>query len=214
MIDVVLVLDSDSPENLRTINNSNLTMISNEINQILNYLDSDFGTLTGMSSIVTNELKVNSNKLVVNNSGSILNDTLQLNGDLKLSGNYINSNIYGTLVNNSLQEVINNAGEYNIGSSSSYPLYNVYQVSSVESGGLTVNLFPGMQGQELIIVMANDPGGVETYVKIRQGVTSTALLYLPSGKDFVVLSEIGATVSLRYVNDGWMILSSNQITFE
>ena len=207
-LEVRLVLDTDTPENMRIITNDNLKLIVNQINQFLNYLNSDFGTLTGLSNLESSELKVNTNKLVVTPSNFIINDNVELNGDINLSGNLISGNINTVAITSTLQEVIDNGGEYNIGSTSSYPPYSTYMVSSTDPSGLTINLFPAAQGQELILVMVNDPSGVETLVKIQKSSSGTAELYLPSGQNFINLDEIGETVRLKYIDDGWYILSN------
>ena len=213
MLEVRLVLDTDTPENMRIITNDNLKLLVNQINQFLNYLNSDFGTLTGLSNLESSELKVNTNKLVVTPSNFIINDSVEINGDVNLSGNLISGNINTVAITSTLQEVIDNGGEYNIGSTSAYPPNDTYMVSSTDANGLIVNLFPAAQGQELLLVMVNDPSGTETFVKIQKSSSGTAELYLPSGQNFINLDEIGETVKLKYIDDGWYIIGGNNYSF-
>lgn len=207
-LQIQIVLDTDTPENLRILTNDNMNLLVNQINQLLNYIDTDFGSLTGLSNVETDELKVASNKLVISASSSTLNDNLELNGNLTLNGNLLAGNIYTTLVNNLHPDVVANAGEYIVGNTTSYPLYTTYQVSSSDISGLTVNLFPGAQGQEVEFVMMSDPSGVETYVTIQNSALSSGELYLPSlptGLSNITLNDIGQMVRLKYINDGWIV---------
>lgn len=211
------ILDTQTPEGMRVITNDNMSLLVNQINQILNYMDTDFGSLTGLSSIEVDELKVAANKLVISAASSILNDALELNGDLTLNGNLIRGNIYTTLVNNLHADVVANGGEYNIGNTTSYPIYTTYQLSSSDPSGLVVNLFPGEQGQELELVMMNDPSGVETFVKIQNSPSSNGEFYLPSvptGLTAVILDDIGQILKLKYINDGWIVLNSGSVSYE
>jgi hypothetical protein len=211
MLEIQLVLDTQTPEAMRVITNDNMSLLVSQINQLLNYIDTDFGSITGLSNLESAEVKIASNKLVISASSSTLNDNLELNGNLTLNGNLIRGNIYNTLINNQHPDVIANGGEYNIGNTTSYPIYSTYRVSSSDSGGLTVNLFPGAQGQEVFIVMSNDPSGVETFVKIQNSSSSNGDFYLPSsptGLTGVVLDDIGEILHIKYINDGWVILSS------
>ena len=59
--------------------------------------------------------------------------------------------------------------------------------------------------------MANDPSGVETFVKIQNSSLSNGEFYLPSvptGLTSVILDDVGQVLHLMYVDDGWFVITN------
>ena len=77
---------------------------------------------------------------------------------------------------------------------------------------MNIYLFPGVNGQELSFVYVNDPNGAETFVYIQNSPSSSGYLYLPNSATQIAMDEIGQSVKLQYIEDGWYIISNNNIT--
>lgn len=203
------VLTTDTVENGRIIWTDNFTIINDIINNILNYIDVDFGILNGLSNLESIELKVNGTKLIINNSSFIINDNPVINGKLTVNGNLIESNILNTVINDNSPEVA--GGIYPIGSVSSAPLYYIYTVTSGAVGGLRVNLYPGVNGQKVKVLFVNNDAGAETLVNIYSA--GAGVLYVPSTKEGIKLTELGQSVELIWIQDGWYINGGNSYSF-
>ncbi len=209
MIKFRIILDTDTPESGRIISNANFTIAEDQINKFLNYIDSDFGILKNLYNIETSELKVGSNKLIINGSSSTLNDNLNLNGNLISKGNIIESNLLNVVISDASGDVV--GGVYNIGTVSAMPQYYMYRVTSSAVGGLQVNLYPGRTGQKVKVVFVNDPAATETFIKVTNG--GSAYMYLPNA-DYVKLTNVGSSIELIWIEDGWYVNNGVGYTLE
>ena len=200
MIQLTQGLRTDTPSSFLQIVNDNFTIVQDSINNTFTLLDTTAKTLTGMSTISTNAFNVG-NILTVNSSQFIVNASPTVTGDLKVIGNLIRAKI----------KPLTDSQNFSIGAQSVYPDYYGYLVSSSTVGGNTIDLYPGINYQEILIVFTNSISGVETFVTINN---SHASIALPAGTTKIVLSAIGHTVSLKYIDGTYYIIGGNGYTTE
>ena len=194
----------------RIMINDNFTIIEDEINLFENYFNLSSGVIQNLTKVTTTELLVGTNKLNVTTSVIELNNSLiSLIGDVSVSGNILTENINDTTINDVNYPTL----EYTIGSITEEPEYYIYKVSNSSITDFTVYLHAGLQGQSILFIYENNSIGTETNVVIMNATTSTGDLYIGTNTK-IKLADIGYTVELKFIEDGWYITNGYGYTLE
>jgi hypothetical protein len=194
-ISVTEILGTDSLAGSRLVINDNFNVLADAVNDVLVYLNTSAGTFTNLTSITTNSLTVglSSPKLQVTSSvfNIIANPSVQ--GNVDLQGNLYRNNIDSVLIN----EVTTAPSlTKNIGNSTSVPLYTIERVSNNGSSPVTLTIFEGELGQEIIFCYYDSTSGAVDIVA-----DATTSLVLTGTWTKVVLSGIGQTAHFLCVPD-------------
>ena len=190
----------------RLMINDNFTLIQNEINLFEDYIDLSLGTISNLTRLTSNELVIGTSKLVINSSTFELTNTLiSLIGDVSINGNIITEGIDATSINSTNYPSL----EYTIGSITDTPDYYIYKVSNAETSDFNIYLHAGASGQSILFVYENNAGATPIYIK--NALTSTGLLYI-GVNTYISLANIGDTVELKYIEDGWYITNGQGYT--
>jgi hypothetical protein len=194
-ISVTEILGTDSLAGSRLVINDNFNVLADAVNDVLVYLNTSSGTLTNLTSLTTNTLTVGLSSPRLQVTTSVFNITANpvVQGNMNLQGNLYRDNVDSTLIN----EVTTSPSlTKNIGSSSAVPTYTIERVSNNGSTPLTVTVFEGEIGQEIIFCYYDSTSGS---VDIVADVSTTFVLTGTWTK--VVLSGIGQTAHFLCVPD-------------
>jgi hypothetical protein len=202
-ISVTEILGTDSLAGSRLVINDNFNVLADAVNDMLVYLNTSAGTFTNLTSITTNSLTVglSSPKLQVTTSVFNITASPTIQGNLELQGNLYRDNVDSTLIN----EVTTAPSlAKNIGSSVAAPTYTIERVSNNGTAPITLTMFEGEIGQEIIFCYYDSTSGAVDIVAD----AGTALV-LTGTWTKVVLSGIGQTAHFLCVPDS----SNNPVWF-
>jgi hypothetical protein len=194
-ISVTEILGTDSLAGSRLVINDNFNVLADAVNDILVYLNPAASTFTNLSNITTNSLTVGLSSPKLQVTSSIFNITANptVQGNINLQGNLYRNNINSTLIN----EITTAPGlTKSIGSASAIPPYTIERVSNDGGSPITISLFEGELGQEIIFCYYDTTSGV---VNIVAGSNTTLILTGTSTK--VALSGIGQTAHFMCIPD-------------
>lgn len=192
-ISVTEILGTDSLAGSRLVINDNFNVLADAVNDILVYLNTSAGTLTNLTSLTTNSLTVglSSPKLQVTSSAFNITASPIVQGSIDLRGNLYRNNIDTLLIN----EITVPSLAKNIGSANGVPPYTVERVSNNGTPPITLTIFDGELGQEIVFCYyASTAGDVEIIADV-----STSLIIPGASK--IVLSGVGQTAHLLCVGD-------------
>lgn len=194
-ISVTEILGTDSLAGSRLVINDNFNVLADAVNDILVYLNTSSGTLTNLTSTTTNSLTVGLSSPKLQVTTSIFNITADpvIQGNIDLQGNLYRNNIDPILVN----EITTAPGlSKNIGTSTAVPLYAIERVSNNGSSPVTLTMFEGELGQEIIFCYYDSTSGAVDIIAD----LSTVLVLTGTGTK-VQLTGIGQTAHFLCVPD-------------
>jgi len=193
-ISVTEILGTDSLAGSRLVINDNFNVLADAVNDILVYLNTAAGTFTNLTSITTNGLTVGlgSPKLQVTSSvfNIIANPSVQ--GNMDLQGNLYRNNVDSVLINETTVPSL----AKNIGTANTVPTYTIERVSNNGTSPITLTMFDGEIGQEIVFCYYDSTSGA---VDIIADVSTTLILTGTWTK--VVLDGIGQTAHFLCVPD-------------
>lgn len=205
-ISLTELLGTDSISASRIVIGDNFNIIEDEINSMENFFNPSSGIINNLADLTTNNFSVglSSVRLEVTPSAFNIIANVSHTGNLNLSGSLLRNDI-------NLLSITDISPSTNIGSTSSAPDKTIYRVSNANTGALTVSLFNGEVGQEIVFMCEATTGPVW----IQADVSSE--LVLTSGASYIELNDVGQTVHLLCITDGvgaieWIIIGGNQYT--
>lgn len=204
-ISVTEILGTDSLAGSRIVINDNFNILAEEINLMEVYFNPTAGTLAGLNSTTTNTLKVGLStvKLEITSSAFNIISDVSLIGNLNLEGNLLRNNIDPDIYSDTTLAPSYTA---NIGSTTAAPEYFLYKVHNSLSSAVTLSLFAGEIGQEIIFQYDNSNTGD---VNIIEGTGSA--FSLEGNASTITLNGLGQTVHLFSTTDSsgnplWIII--------
>lgn len=193
-ISVTEILGTDSLAGSRLVINDNFNVLADAVNDVLVYLNTAAGTFTNLTSITTNGLTVglSSPKLQITSSvfNIIANPSVQ--GNMDLQGNLYRNNVDSMLIN----EITVPSLTKNIGNANAVPTYTIERVSNNGTSPITLTMFDGEIGQEIVFCYYDSTSGAVDIIAD----VSTALI-LTGTWSKVVLDGIGQTAHFLCVPD-------------
>jgi hypothetical protein len=186
------ILGTDSISGSRIVINDNFSILRDEINAIEVYLDPDAGTLDGLNSIQSLELKVGP-------VGTYLLDITSTAFNVNTSVNFTQAlsliNINGLIAQNSF--TLLNEASYP-GSTIIDPLvgYGTYSIKHASTSDFTIEVKEANPGQEITFSVEQKGGG---NIIIKAAVD--ALFVIDSTNNKISLNDVGSTVTLRFIID-------------
>lgn len=184
-ISVTEILATDSISGSRIVLNDNFNVLATEVNAMEVYFSPSAGTILNLSQLTTNTLTVgtSSAKLTVGASTISIDAATSVSENFTFNGRILRANQAATSVTTTTS----------LGSTSSYPTYDLYRVSNSGSGSYTITLFEGIKGQTITFVYeTSDTGAVEFAAG-----TNTSLVGVTS----LSLDGEGQSVTLMAVTD-------------
>jgi len=199
------ILGTDSISGSRIVINDNFAILRDEINSIEAYIDPDAGTIDGLNSLTTLELRVGpsgSYYFELTGTGFYINHPLNLNANLNLSG-LVSHDSFGLLDEGAY------TGTVTIDPTTGYANYSIIHTSTSD---FVIELGEGNTGQDVSFFVEQKGGGSI----IIQADTATVFV-LDTSNDKVSLDELGSTLTLRYVldstnNGAWYIVNVHNAT--
>lgn len=186
------ILGTDSISGSRIVINDNFSILRDEINAIEVYLDPDAGTLDGLNSIQSLELKVGP-------VGTYLLDITSTAFNVNTSVNFTQAssliNINGLIAQNSFALLDEAAFP---GSTIVDPLvgYGTYSIKHASTSDFIIEVKEANPGQE-ITFSAEQKGGGNVIIKA----AVDALFVIDSTNNKISLNDVGSTVTLRFIID-------------
>ena len=184
-ISVTEILATDSISGSRIVLNDNFNVLATEVNAMEVYFSPSAGTILNLSQLTTNTLTVgtSSAKLTVGASTISIDAATSVSENFTFNGRILRANQAATSVTTTTS----------LGSTSSYPTYDLYRVSNSGTGSYTITLFEGIKGQTITFVYeTSDTGAVEFAAG-----TNTSLVGVTS----LSLDGEGQSVTLMAVTD-------------
>jgi hypothetical protein len=205
------ILGTDSLSGSRLVINDNFNALKDEINSIENYIDPSSGIIDSLASLETESLRVgvSSPLLEINSTTFDIVSDVTITGDLTLVGELLITNIETTSITDTstapslIQE---------IGSATAVPPKSVYRMHNTGTSAVTVQLFNGAIGQEILFIYE---GGGSGAIDIVPGTNAT--FTLTGSSTTITLTEAGQTVKLFCTvnstgTNEWYIVGGNGYT--
>lgn len=204
-ISVTEILGTDSLAGSRIVINDNFNILADEINLIEVYFNPTAGSITGLASLTTNTIKVglSTTKLEITSSAFNIISDVNLIGNLNLEGNLLRNNIDPDIYSDTTLAPSYTA---NIGSTTAAPEFLLYKVHNSLSSAVTLSLFAGEIGQEIIFQYDNSNTGD---INVIEG--TGAAFSLEGNASTITLNGLGQTVHLFSTTDSagnplWIII--------
>lgn len=202
------ILGTDSLSGSRLVINDNFNIIKDEINSIENFIDPSSAIIDSLVSIESESIKIGTSSplLEINSTTFDIISDVNLIGDLRLQGELLIKNIETTSITDITTAPLL---IQDIGSSTSVPGRSVYRMHNNGTSPLTIQLFNGEIGQEILFIYE---GGGSGPIDIIAG--SNAVITLPSAATRITLNDSGETVKLFCTvnsvgNNEWYIIGGN-----
>jgi len=199
------ILGTDSISGSRIVINDNFSILRDEINSIEAFIDPDSGTIDGLNSLTTLELRVGpagNYYFELTGTGFDINTPLSLNANLNITG-LISHDSFGLLNENAF-----------LGIATVNPLVGFanYSILHTSTADFIIELGAGNPGQEVSFFLEQKGGGSV----IIQATTGTVFI-IDVVNNRVSLDQIGSTLTMRYVldstnNGAWYIISAFNAT--
>ncbi len=210
-ITVTTILGTDSLTASRPIINDNFNILKDEINAIEAYIDPDAGTIDGLVSLQTGELRVGPvSSYYMEISSSVFN----INTDITLTSPTAVMTINGLLAHDNFAVLDSNNGlavtiDPTTGNRN-------YSVKNTSTSAYAISVADGYFGQEITIFCEQMVGAVDiSAAGTSQFVLGTGTAYT---NQTVSLNEVGSNVTLRYMQDSsgngaWYAVAYHNVTF-
>jgi hypothetical protein len=199
------ILGTDSIAGSRIVINDNFAILRDEINAIESYIDPDAGTIDGLNSLSTLELRVGpagGYYLELTGTGFDINSPLSLNANLDITG-LISHDSFGLLDEAAF------TGLAVVDPTIGFANYSILHSSTSD---FVIELGAGNPGQDVSFFIEQHGGGSV----IIQADTLTVFV-LDTANDKVSLDDIGSSLTMRYVldstnNGAWYIVNVHNAT--
>lgn len=210
-ISVTEILGTDSLAGSRIVINDNFNILADQINLIEVFLNPNSGSITGLNSLITNTVRVglSTTKLeITSNAFNIISDVILI-GNLNLEGNILRNNIDSDI----FSDVTLAPGfTANIGSATVSPEYFLYKAHNSLSSAITLSLFAGEIGQEIVFQYDNSSTG-DVNVVAGPG----AVFVFENNSSTITLNGVGQTVHLFSSTDSagnpvWIVIGGTGYT--
>lgn len=204
-ISVTEILGTDSLAGSRIVLNDNFNILADEINLIEVFFNPNAGSITGLNSLITNTVRVglSTTKLEITSSAFNIISDVNFIGNLNLEGNIIKNNIDPDIYSD---VTLSPSFTANIGSTTASPEYFLYKAHNSLSSAITLSLFAGEIGQEIVFQYDNSSTGD---VNVVEG--TGAVFVLENNSSTITLNGVGQTVHLFSSTDSagnpvWIII--------
>ena len=199
------ILGTDSIAGSRIVINDNFSILRDEINSIEAYIDPDAGTIDGLNSLTTLELRVGpagNYYLELTGTGFDINSSINLNANLNIGG-LISHDSFGLLDEGAF------TGTAAVDPTTGFANYSIIHTSTSD---FTIELGAGNAGQEVSFYVEQIGGG-----QVIVNAAGTTVFVLDSANDKISLDDIGSSVTMKYVldstnNGAWYIVSTHNVT--
>ena len=196
-ISVTEILGTDSLSGSRLVLNDNFNVLASEINAMEVYFSPSAATITGLTSLTTESLRVGISTVLLDINSSTFDISANvriLASNLTISGSIIRNDQSPTVLENPAAM----PATILIGTSSAVPAYTTYVCKNSDtSNTLTLSLYSGVIGQELFLIY----GGANTGTVKLQGVSSNFVLP-GSASTYLTMSQLGQSVHLLAIDNG------------
>lgn len=211
-ITVTTILGTDSLTASRPIINDNFNILKDEINALEAYIDPDAGTIDGLVSLQTSELRVGPvSSYYMEISSSLFN----INTDVTLTSPTAVLTVNGLLAHDSFAVLDSNTTGAAATISPTTGNRN-YSIINTSASAYTISVEDGYFGQEITLFCEQMVGAVD----ILAAGTSQFVFGTSSGytNQTVSLNEVGSNVTLRYMQDSsgngaWYAVAYHNVTF-
>lgn len=205
MIAITDILGTDSLSGSRLVLNDNFNILASEINAIEIYFNPTAGIINNLNNLTTQSLRVgvNSPLLDINaNTFSILT-SINVSGDVTLSGGLIRTNVNDLTLDDGLAAPL---PTIEVGTSTAPPAHTIERVGNNQTDPLVIQLHDGVIGQEIFFVYAESTAGPVQIIGAENAIAGQG--------GGIILNKKGDTVHLLCVNNGtgnpdWYIVGGN-----
>lgn len=181
MANITEILGTDSLSSSRITINGNFSSLNNELADISTLLDTSTSTISGLSSLTTETITVQSGGTLIANANTNVFQILvsaEFDKEITVGGRLIKNGVNGTA-----------AAPINTSSNALNPSTAEYTTYIVNADA---NLPAGLEGQEITII---NEGGASINITGNLGATSLAL------------DSNNSNVTLRYIGSKWYVVS-------
>ena len=196
-ISVTEILGTDSLSGSRLVLNDNFNVLASEINAMEVYFSPSAATITGLTSLTTEALRVGISTILLDINASTFDISANvriLSSTLAVSGNIIRNNQDPTMLENPAAMPATIA----IGTSTAVPAFTTYVCKNSDVGNeLTLTLNSGVIGQELFLVY----GGATTGTVKLIGLGGN-FVFPGTGSTYLTMAQLGQSVHLLAIDNG------------
>jgi hypothetical protein len=213
-ISITEILGTDSLSGSRLVINDNFNVITSEINSMEVYFAPAAGTITNLTNVSTEALRVGLSTILLDINASTFDilTNVRMTGNLTMSGG-------GVFRNDTSPTTLDDVGQgmpavIQVGTSTAIPNYTMYRVGNsdptVGAGGLlTLQLNTGSIGQEIFFTYSIGSNIVN--------IIGNANMVLSGGGTKITMNELGQTVHLLAIDNGgglpiWYVVGGNGYT--
>lgn len=211
-ITVTNILGTDSLTASRPIINDNFNILKDEINAIEAYIDPDAGTIDGLVSLQTGELRVGP---VSSYFMEITSSVFNINTNLTLTSPSAVMTINGLVAHDSFAVLDSGITGAAVTVDPTTGSRN-YAIKNITTGGYTIAVDDGYFGQEVTFFCEQAAGIID----IAASGTSQFVFGSSSGytNQTVSLSEVGSNITLRFMvdssgNGAWYAVAYHNVSF-
>jgi hypothetical protein len=196
-ISVTEILGTDSLSGSRLVLNDNFNVLASEINAMEVYFSPSAATITGLTSLTTEALRVGISTILLDINASTFDISANvriLSSTLAVSGNIIRNNQDPTVLENPAAMPATIA----IGTSTAVPAFTTYVCKNSDGANtLTLTLNSGVIGQELFLVY----GGANTGVVKLIGIGGN-FVFPGTSSTYLTMAQLGQSVHLLAIDNG------------
>jgi hypothetical protein len=209
-ITVTTILGTDSLTASRPILNDNFNILKDEINAIESYIDPDAGTISGLVSLQSGELRVgptNSYFLELSASAFTISTPVEFSATTGVN------EFAGRIAHNSFASFTSTGLTYSITPTTGF---RNYMIRHLIGGTLTISVGIGYPGQE-VTICCEQLGGASPDIEIVEAGNGAPFVFAATGNNTATLDEVGANITLKCVTDYqnnqyWILVSSHNAT--
>jgi hypothetical protein len=211
-ITVTTILGTDSLTASRPIINDNFNILKDEINAIEAYIDPDAGTIDGLVSLQTGELRVGPvSSYYMEISSSVFN----INNDITFTSPTAVMTVNGLIAHDSFAVLDSNITGSSVTVDPTTGNRN-YTIKNTSATAYTISVGDGYFGQEVTFSCEQIVGSIDIQAAgTSQFVFGTSTAYT---NQVVSLNEAGSNITLRYMQDSsgngsWYAVAYHNVTF-
>jgi hypothetical protein len=197
-ISVTEILGTDSLSGSRLVLNDNFNVLASEINAMEVYFSPSAATITGLTSLTTEALRVGISTVLLDINSSTFDISANvriLSSNLTVSGHIIRNDQSPTVL---LDPAAGMPVTIAIGTSTAVPAYSTYVCRNSDGvHDLTLTLNSGVIGQELFLIYGGAYTGTVKLIGVNGNFT------LPgSNSTYLTMAQLGQSVHLLAIDNG------------